>query len=91
MRVTIRSIEAEEWPLWRDLRLQSLGDSPDAFRSTLEEERTQSDEWWAEIIGSTANHPRGGLWIAEEGGEAVGCCSVDSVLISTFSMSARCG
>jgi RimJ/RimL family protein N-acetyltransferase len=72
MGLTIRSIEAEEWPLWRNLRLQSLADSPDAFRPTLEEERSQSDEWWIEIIGSTANHPRGGLWIAEEDGEAVG-------------------
>lgn len=38
MSVTIRTIEAEECPLWRNLRLRALADSPDAFRSTLDEE-----------------------------------------------------
>ena len=33
---TIRTIRAEEWPLWRDVRLRALTDSPDAFRPTLE-------------------------------------------------------
>ena len=62
--VTIRTIEAEEWPLWRDLRLLALADSPDAFRSTLEEESKQSDAWWAEVIAATVAHPRGDLWAA---------------------------
>jgi GNAT superfamily N-acetyltransferase len=72
MNVTIRAIGAEEWPLWRDLRLRALADSPDAFRPTLAEESAQPDEWWAEIIGTTAAHPRGELWIAWVDGEAVG-------------------
>ena len=70
--MTIRAIGGEEWQLWRSLRLRALADSPDAFRATLEEEINQPDEWWAEIIGVTAEHPRGGLWTAELDGEAVG-------------------
>lgn len=70
--VTIRTIGVEEWPLWRDVRLRALTDSPDAFRPTLEEESAQPDQWWAETIGATSQHPRGGLWVAEIDGKAVG-------------------
>jgi GNAT superfamily N-acetyltransferase len=72
MSVVIRAIGGEEWSLWRGLRLRALADSPDAFRSTLEEERAQPDSWWAEIIGTTAAHPRGGLWVATFDGQAAG-------------------
>ena len=70
--VTIRTIKPDEWPLWRDIRLRALADSPGAFRPTLEEERGHADEWWAESIGTAAKHPRGGLWVAENDGEGVG-------------------
>jgi GNAT superfamily N-acetyltransferase len=72
MNVTIRTIEAEEWPLWRDLRLRALADSPDAFRTTLEEESYQPDAWWAELIEATVEHPRGDLWVAWVEGAPVG-------------------
>ena len=72
MNVMIRTIGGEEWPLWRELRLRALTDSLDAFRATLEEESSQPDQWWAEIIGTTAEHPLGGLWIATVDGEAAG-------------------
>jgi len=58
-------LQIGEWPLWRQLRCDALSDSPDAFRPTLEEEQDQTDEWWADIIDTTVEHPRGGLWIAE--------------------------
>jgi GNAT superfamily N-acetyltransferase len=72
MSATIRNIGAEEWPLRRDLRLLALAEAPEAFRATLDEEQRQSDSWWADLIGRTADHPRGGLWVAENDGEAVG-------------------
>ena len=72
MEVIVRTVGGEEWPLWRDLRLRALTDSPDAFRATRQEESSQPDEWWAEIIGATAEHPRGGLWIATVDGQAAG-------------------
>ena len=72
MSVTIRAIGANEWPVWRDLRLRALADSPEAFRPTLAGESAQPDEWWVEIIGTTAAHPRGELWLAWVDDEAVG-------------------
>ena len=72
MSVVIRAIGEEEWPLWRKLRLRALADSPDAFRSTLEKESNQPDTSWAEIVGTTAEHPLGGLWIATVDGEGAG-------------------
>jgi GNAT superfamily N-acetyltransferase len=61
----VRTLQVGEWPLWRQLRFDALSESPDAFRPTLEDEKEQSDDWWIDIIDSTVEHPRGGLWIAE--------------------------
>ncbi len=70
----VRTLQVAEWPLWRQLRLDALSDSPDAFRPTLEEEKEQSDDWWIDVIDSTVEHPRGGLWVAEIDGVPVGMC-----------------
>ncbi len=71
MTVHIRTLNAGEWRAWRDLRLRALADSPDAFRPMLDEEQAHSDEFWEDIVGSTADHPRGNLWIAELDGRGV--------------------
>lgn len=72
MSVTIRTIGPEEWPVWKQLRLRALTDAPSAFRATLEEESAQPDHWWSALIGETAEHPRGGLWVAWFQGEPTG-------------------
>jgi GNAT superfamily N-acetyltransferase len=59
------TLQVGEWRLWRQLRFDALSESPDAFGPTLEEEKDQPDDWWTDIIDSTVEHPRGGLWIAE--------------------------
>jgi len=58
--------------MWRQLRFDALSDSPDAFRSTLEEEQDQSDEWWIDVVDTTVEHLRGGLWIAQIDSVSVG-------------------
>ena len=68
----VRTLQVGEWPLWRQLRFDALSESPDAFRPTLEEEKVQSDDWWIDVIDSTVEHPRGGLWVAEMGRVPVG-------------------
>lgn len=72
VNVMIRTIGPDEWPVWRELRLRALADAPTAFRATIEEESMQPDDWWSEMIGATAEHPRGGSWVAWSAGEAVG-------------------
>ena len=48
---TVRPFAADEWPLYRDLRLRALRDSPDAYGSILDLEAALSDEEWTERLG----------------------------------------
>jgi GNAT superfamily N-acetyltransferase len=54
--LTVRKYESSEWPLYRDLRLRALSQSPDAFGSTLAAEQGRSaDDWAARLAaGSTS-------------------------------------
>jgi GNAT superfamily N-acetyltransferase len=72
MSVQVRLLEADEWPLWRDLRIRATHDSPDAFRDTLDHEVAHPDSHWEDIIRATVEHPRGTLLIAVSDDEAVG-------------------
>ena len=49
---TIRSFSSHEWQTYKDLRLRSLADSPDAFGRTLAEERQRSDRDWSRRLES---------------------------------------
>ena len=50
LQFVIRPLAATEWMLYRDLRLQSLAESPDAFGSTLEAEAARPDALWIERL-----------------------------------------
>ena len=43
----VRPFAADEWPLYRELRLRALGDSPDAYGSVLHLEAALSDDEWS--------------------------------------------
>ena len=43
---TIRPLTAHEWQQYRQIRLRSLVDSPNAFGSTIAAEKDRSDEAW---------------------------------------------
>ena len=50
MAVTIRTLEAEDWPTLRDLRLVALEQEPEAFAETLDEARQRSDDQWRALV-----------------------------------------
>lgn len=46
--LSIRRLVPADWPLFRQLRLRALADSPDAFWATLEQEQAYDDAKWQE-------------------------------------------
>jgi GNAT superfamily N-acetyltransferase len=69
--VRTRRITRDEWERARELRLRALVDAPDAFGSTLDEERAQGEaEWIGWIEGWTGS--RNALFVAEDGERWVG-------------------
>jgi hypothetical protein len=58
----------EQWERVRALRLSALSDAPDAFASTLEQERDQPPRFWRERL----ERPAATTWLATalmDGGE----------------------
>ena len=68
----VRAVVAEEWREARELRFRALADAPDSFRSTHAEVSAKSDDEWAELVRTNAEHPDGQSWVAEADGVAVG-------------------
>jgi ribosomal protein S18 acetylase RimI-like enzyme len=68
----IRPFLADEWPLYRDLRLRALGDSPDAYGSILALESGLSDAEWAERLAKGVRSARELPLLAECEGEPCG-------------------
>ncbi|MFI9509631.1 GNAT family N-acetyltransferase [Nocardia sp. NPDC052566] len=82
--ITVRRIDGDEWKLGRELRLATLTDSPEAFKSKAEVAATWSSDQWREWIGDRA------YFVAELDGTAVGAAagSIDDdgapVLVSVW-------
>ena len=70
--LVIRPFEAEEWSLYRDLRLRALQDSPDAFGSTYAAESGRADEDWAQRLARGTSSPDELPLVAECSGEPCG-------------------
>jgi ribosomal protein S18 acetylase RimI-like enzyme len=68
----IRTFEPHEWQAYRDVRLRSLAESPDAFGSTLEEEQARSDEAWTARLAAATVSERDYPLVAEQGGVMLG-------------------
>lgn len=52
----VRSLEPDDWPTLRDIRLAALRDSPDLFLSTYAKEKHYDEEkWHSEFVRGTWN------------------------------------
>ena len=66
--LTIRTINASDWSQYRNLRLQSLQDSPHAFASTFESESKHSCGDWQNKIQTALGSGRNHIFLAEYDG-----------------------
>ncbi len=52
MSIEVRRLPPDEWEVWRDLRLRSLAESPDAFGSMLAREQAFTEAEWRDRMRS---------------------------------------
>lgn len=71
-------LTADDWRLWRDVRLRSLSDAPDAYGSTYDREAAYDEAAWRAwverahpvVIGEESPVACGGILVTD-GGEAL--------------------
>lgn len=68
----IRELERHEWTLFRELRLRSLADAPDAFARRFVDEQAQPDAHWIRFTESVTMPGGQVMLVAEEGGRPRG-------------------
>jgi GNAT superfamily N-acetyltransferase len=68
----IRELERREWALYRELRLRSLADSPDAFGRRFADEQAQPDAYWIRLTESVTEPGGQVMLVAEDNGRALG-------------------
>ncbi|MGW4771467.1 N-acetyltransferase family protein [Nocardia sp. NPDC004278] len=52
--VRVRLLTADDWSVFRSIRLRALADAPQAFGSTLEHARARTDQDWRELLAHRA-------------------------------------
>ena len=52
MKTQVRKLVDTDWQIYRDVRLRSLQESPDAFGSTWEREHAMADDHWRQRLAS---------------------------------------
>lgn len=68
MSIRVRTLDPQEWQLWRELRLGALADAPDAFGDTLVRANKRPEEEWRRAFATRT----GPFLVAEVGGEPAG-------------------
>ncbi|WP_462418544.1 GNAT family N-acetyltransferase [Kytococcus sp. Marseille-QA3725] len=64
--ITVRELAADEWEIFRTLRLRALQEDPEAFVASYEEESEQSDGEWQERMkhSTRIGAQQGSEWVA---------------------------
>jgi len=68
----IERVREDDWAVFREIRLRSLLDSPDAFGSTYGEESSQSEHAWRDWAAGRWRGATAGAFLALEGDRAIG-------------------
>lgn len=69
---TVRRFTANEWRVYRALRLHALRDAPDAFGSTLAREEAFPDDEWMQRLERAADSPTEFPLIVEDDARPIG-------------------
>ena len=79
--VSIRLMLPHEWHLHREVRLQALLDSPDAFGSSYEVEAMRSNSEWQQVIETALASGKNHVYLAESDGVVCGLvwCKLSAV------------
>lgn len=72
--VTIRACRPEDWPAYRELRLQALRDHPTAFSASYEDNLLHRQEFWQKRL--TTDDEREALFLAESRGALIGMTGI---------------
>jgi GNAT superfamily N-acetyltransferase len=89
--IQLRVMNSSDWRKYRELRLRALGDSPDAYGSTLAAEQDRSEAAWAERLAAAETSGKDLPLIAEHGGQSVGLVwakvdPADASIVNVFQM-----
>jgi GNAT superfamily N-acetyltransferase len=69
---TVRRLQPNEWRIYRDLRLRTLAEDPEAFGSTLEHEQSHPDTRWAARLGTPDRDALDEPLVARHAGAPIG-------------------
>ena len=71
--VRVTRVRPQDWPAWRQIRLEALEDTPIGFVELLADARQRTDAQWQERAAAAAEGDAHGLWLAWDGERPVGC------------------
>lgn len=63
--ISIRPVQPDDGPRFREIRLEAIADSPAAFGSSLEEIKARPNEYWSNRVASAAAGADNVLFAAE--------------------------
>lgn len=69
----VRRLGAEEWEVWKAVRLRALAEAPEAFGSTFSRESAYSDQDWMERTALLAAGTERVMFLASVGADVAGC------------------